>query len=58
LADFSPAELQQIRTESLALYKLEKKQKTKKPRNTPFRPSQEKFHTFVLRGVRNISHAP
>ena len=26
--------------------------------NTPFCPYQEKFHTFVLRGVRNISEAP
>jgi hypothetical protein len=26
-------------------------------RNTPFCPSQEKFHTVVLRGVRNISDA-
>ena len=26
--------------------------------NTPFRPLQEKFHTFVLRGLRNISEAP
>jgi hypothetical protein len=26
--------------------------------NTPFCPSQEKFHTGVLRGVRNISVAP
>ena len=26
--------------------------------NTLFCPSQEKFHTFVLRGVRNISEAP
>ena len=27
-------------------------------RNTPFCPSQDKFLTFVLRGVRNISGAP
>ena len=27
-------------------------------RNIPFCPSQEKFHTFVLRCVRNISEAP
>jgi hypothetical protein len=27
-------------------------------RNTPLCPSQEKFHTFVLRGLRNISEAP
>ena len=27
-------------------------------RNTPFCPLQEKFHTFVLRGLRNISEAP
>jgi hypothetical protein len=26
--------------------------------NTPFCPLQEKFHTFVLRGLRNISEAP
>ena len=26
--------------------------------NTPFCPSQEKFHTVVLRGLRNISEAP
>ena len=26
--------------------------------NTSFCPSQEKFHTFVLRGLRNISEAP
>jgi beta-galactosidase GanA len=26
--------------------------------NTPFCPSQEKFHTDVLRGFRNISEAP
>ena len=26
--------------------------------NTPFCPSQEIFHTFVLRGLRNISEAP
>ena len=26
--------------------------------NTPFCPSQKKFHTVVLRGVRNISEAP
>jgi hypothetical protein len=27
-------------------------------RNTLFFPSQEKFHTFVFRGLRNISEAP
>jgi hypothetical protein len=27
-------------------------------RNTPFCPSQEKFHTVVLRDVRHISEAP
>ena len=27
-------------------------------RNAPFCPSQEKFHTVVLQGVRNISEAP
>jgi hypothetical protein len=27
-------------------------------RNTPFCPSQDKFHTVVLRGVRNISETP
>jgi hypothetical protein len=27
-------------------------------RNTPFCPLQEKFHTFVLRGLINISEAP
>jgi hypothetical protein len=27
-------------------------------RHTPFCPLQEKFHTFVLRGLRNISEAP
>ena len=27
-------------------------------RNTAFCPSPEKFHTVVLRGVRNISEAP
>ena len=26
--------------------------------NTPFCPLQEKFHTFVSRGLRNISEAP
>jgi hypothetical protein len=26
--------------------------------NTPFCPSQEKLHTFVLRDARNISEAP
>jgi hypothetical protein len=26
--------------------------------NTPFCPLQEKFHPFVLRGLRNISEAP
>jgi hypothetical protein len=26
--------------------------------NTPFCPLQEKFHAFVLRGLRNISEAP
>jgi hypothetical protein len=26
--------------------------------NTPFCPLQKKFHTFVLRGLRNISEAP
>ena len=26
--------------------------------NRLFCPSQEKFHTFVLRGLRNISEAP
>ena len=26
--------------------------------NTPFCPLQEKFNTFVLRGLRNISEAP
>ena len=26
--------------------------------NTPFCPLQEKFHTFVLRVLRNISEAP
>jgi hypothetical protein len=26
--------------------------------NTAFCPLQEKFHTFVLRGLRNISEAP
>ena len=26
--------------------------------NIPFCPLQEKFHTFVLRGLRNISEAP
>jgi hypothetical protein len=28
------------------------------PINTPFCPLQEKFRTFVLRGLRNISEAP
>ena len=27
-------------------------------RNTQFCPSQKKFHTFVLRGLSNISEAP
>ena len=27
-------------------------------RNIQFCPLQEKFHTFVLRGLRNISEAP
>jgi hypothetical protein len=27
-------------------------------RNTPFCPLQEKFHTFVVRGLSNISEAP
>ena len=26
--------------------------------NTPFCPLQEKFHTVVFRGLRNISEAP
>jgi hypothetical protein len=26
--------------------------------NTPFCPLQEKFHTFVLRGLRNVSVSP
>jgi hypothetical protein len=26
--------------------------------NTPFCPVHEKFHTFVLRGLKNISEAP
>ena len=30
----------------------------KEARNTPFCPSQEKFYSVVLRGVRNISEAP
>jgi hypothetical protein len=30
----------------------------KEARNTPFCHSQEKFHTVVLSGVRNISEAP
>jgi ABC-type multidrug transport system ATPase subunit len=30
----------------------------KESRNTPFCPSQERFHTVVLRGVRNISESP
>ena len=30
----------------------------KEARNTRCCPSQEKFHTAVLRGVRNISEAP
>ena len=28
---------------------------TREARNLPVRPSQEKFHTVVLKGVRNIS---
>ena len=32
--------------------------KTHEARNTPFFPSQEKSHTVVLRGVRNISEVP
>ena len=30
----------------------------KEARNTPFYPSQEKFHTVVLRGVGNVSETP
>ena len=30
----------------------------KEARKSPFCPSQEKFHTVVLGGVRNISEAP
>ena len=30
----------------------------KEARNTPFCLSQEKFHTVVLRGLRNMSEAP
>ena len=30
----------------------------KEARNTPLCPSQEKFHTGVLRGLRNTSEAP
>ena len=32
--------------------------KAEEARNTPFCPSQEKFHTVVLRGVRNSAEAP
>ena len=34
------------------------KDRNKEAKNTPFCPSQEEFHTGLLRGLRNIYEAP
>ena len=45
--------------EGIPLAKARARNVTQEARNTPFSPSQEKFHTVVLlRGVRKNSEAP
>ena len=58
MAYFSPPELRLPLDHVLPVQHVDDPQVAEEARNTPFCPSQEKFHTVVLRGVRNISEAP